>query len=381
LLLYQHFAHIMIPETLATPTADASSLPQISSAESSNPLKNGEWKKLVAKFTIPSRSRAIFQMVNTMVPFLACWIAMYFTVQTSFWITALLALLAGSLSVRIFIIFHDCGHGSFFKSRTANDIVGFICGMLTFTPYLHWRWEHALHHATSGDLDRRGVGDIWTLTVEEYLASPRLTRLAYRLMRHPVVLFGLGPLYLFFIQMRIPSKKASRRDRNSVWYMNLAIGAWMVVMGTIFGWKHYLILQLCVTLVAGGAGVWMFYVQHQFEDVYWERREDWDFATAALHGSSFYKLPKILQWFTGNIGFHHIHHLSSRIPNYHLERCHKSHPLFSSVEPLTFWKSLKSLTFRLFDESQRKLVSFRHIRHLPRNPKGMDSSGGTPASA
>lgn len=369
----------MITDTIESPIAEVSPLPA-SSPASSDPLKNGEWKKIVAKFTVPDRGRAVWQMVNTLVPFFACWAAMYFTVHTSLLLTSLLVVLAGLLSVRIFIIFHDCGHGSFLKSRTANDTIGFICGMLTFTPYFHWRWEHALHHATSGDLDRRGVGDIWTLTVDEYLASSRLKRLAYRFMRNPIVLFGIGPLYLFLIQMRIPSKKASRRDRNSVWFMNAAIVAYMVAMSFIFGWKTYLLLQLCVTTVAGVSGVWMFYVQHQYEDVYWERKEEWDFATAAMHGSSFYKLPKILQWFTGNIGFHHIHHLSSRIPNYNLERCHKSHPLFSTVEPLTFWKSLKSLTFRLFDESQRKLVSFRQIRHLPRKPK-QDTSGGTPASA
>ncbi len=371
----------MTSETIAPPLPVAPPSPSAASApDEANPLKNGEWKKIVAKFTVPNRWRATFQLLNTLVPFFACWVAMYFTVHTSWMLTSLLIVLAGSLSVRVFIIFHDCGHGSFFKSRKVNDVVGFICGILTFTPYLHWRWEHALHHASSGDLDRRGVGDIWTMTVEEYLSASRGKRLAYRFMRNPIILFGIGPLYLFLVQMRIPSKKASRRDRNSVWYMNIAIALWMILMGSIFGWKNYLILQVSVTLIAGIAGVWMFYVQHQYEDVYWERREEWDFATAALHGSSFYKLPKILQWFTGNIGFHHIHHLSSRIPNYYLESCHKSHPLFSTVKPLTFWTSLKSLTFRLFDESQRKLVSFRQIRHLPRKP-GHGPTGGTPASA
>ncbi len=371
----------MITETLESPTAVAAQASAPSPTTSSDPLKNGEWKKIVSKFTVPSRGRATWQLVNTLVPFIACWVAMYFTVEKSLLLTALFVLLAGALSVRVFIIFHDCGHGSFFKSRKVNDVVGFICGVFTFTPYLHWRWEHALHHASSGDLDRRGVGDIWTMTVDEYLSASRGKRLAYRFMRNPIILFGLGPLYLFLVQMRIPSKKASRRDRNSVWYMNIAIALFMILMGTLFGWKHYLLLQVGVTLIAGISGVWMFYVQHQYEDVYWEHNDNWDFATAALHGSSFYKLPRILQWFTGNIGFHHIHHLSSRIPNYHLERCHKSHPLFSTVEPLTFWKSLKSLTFRLFDESQRKLVSFRHIRHLPRKPKSQDTTGGTPASA
>ncbi len=373
----------MIPETSAAVLLDPASQSNPAQPASPNPLENGEWKRLVAKFTIPNKWRATAQLLNTFVPFIGCWIGLYFTVNTNLWLTALLIIIAAGLLVRIFIISHDCGHGSFFKSRRANAITGFISGMLTFTPYLHWRWEHALHHATSGDLDRRGVGDIWTLTVEEYLASSWKRRLAYRFMRNPFVLFGVGPLYLFLIQMRIPNKKANRPERNSVWHMNLALALYMVTMSRIFGWQHYLLLQLCLTFLSGLCGVWMFYVQHQFEDVYWERREDWDFATAALHGSSFYKLPKVLQWFTGNIGFHHIHHLSSRIPNYHLESCHQSHELFRSVPPLTFWPSLKSLTFRLFDESARKLVSFRQIRHLPRRPQqpGNDDANGTPASA
>ena len=334
-----------------------------------------EWKSLVAKFQIPSRWRAIVQLVDTLLPYALLWVLMYFTMSVSWWLTIPLAMVAGGLLVRIFIIFHDCGHGSFFKSRRANDITGFICGVLNFTPYVHWRWEHSLHHASSGDLDRRGVGDIWTMTVDEYLASSRGKRLAYRLVRNPFFLLVIGPLYLFLVQMRIPSPRATARERKSVHVMNLAVLLMVSSMVWIFGWKQYLLIQLIVTMTAGAAGVWLFYVQHQFEDVYWERREEWDFATAALHGSSFYKLPKVLQWFSGNIGFHHIHHLSSRIPNYNLERCHKSHPLFSSVKPLTVTSSLKSLTFRLWDEPKRRLVSFRQIRHLPRIPKGLENAG------
>ncbi len=235
-------------------------------------------------------------------------------------VSSLLAILAGGFLVRIFIIFHDCGHGSFFQSRRANDILGFVTGVLTFTPYYHWRWQHALHHASSGDLDRRGMGDVWTLTLREYLEASRWKRFAYRVARNPLVLFTLGPLFLLMVH-RFCSPNAGRRERNSVHLTNLALLAVAIGLSLLFGVKAYLLLQLGVLLAAGIAGVWLFYVQHQFEGVYWERSQEWDYATAALQGSSFYKLPKVLQWFSGNIGFHHIHHLSPRIPNYHLEKC------------------------------------------------------------
>ena len=203
-----------------------------------------------------------------------------------------LAILAGAFLVRVFIIFHDCGHGSFFKSRKANDILGFITGVLTFTPYHHWRWEHAAHHATSGDLDRRGMGDIWTLTVQEYLESSRWKRFAYRLARNPVVLFVLAPLFLFLVKHRFPKARASRRERHSVYWTNLAILGMAAGLSWVFGLKAYLLIQLIVLVVAGSAGFWLFYVQHQFEGVYWERGDEWDYTTAALQGSSFYKLPE-----------------------------------------------------------------------------------------
>jgi omega-6 fatty acid desaturase (delta-12 desaturase) len=271
--------------------------------------------------------------------------------------------------VRIFIIFHDCGHGSYFRSRTANNVVGFITGMLTFTPFYHWRWEHAIHHASAGHLDKRGVGDIWTLTVEEYLQSPGWRRVAYRLARNPFILFLIAPLYIFLFGQRFPSPNANNRERRSVGWMNLAILGMVIGLCAIFGVEAYLLILLMTWGVAGTAGVWLFYVQHQFEGVYWERGEDWDYTAAALEGSSFYKLPKVLQWFSGNIGFHHIHHLSSRIPNYNLERCHKADPLFQQVEPVTLFASLKSLRFRLWDEERGRLVGFRHLRQLRRHRK------------
>jgi len=268
------------------------------------------------------------------------------------------------LLVRVFIIFHDCGHGSYFKSRKTNDVVGFITGLLTFTPFYQWRWDHAIHHATSGHLDKRGTGDLWTLTVEEYLASSRLRRFAYRLARKSVVLSVIAPLVVLLIKQRFPTVNASKRERRSVHWMNLAILAMGAGLSLVFGVLPYVLIQLAVLAVAGSAGFWLFYVQHQFEGVYWERAEQWDYAAAALKGSSFYKLPKIIQWFTGNIGYHHIHHLSARIPNYNLERCHKAHLMFQQVKPLTLFASLKTLNLRLWDEQRKKLISFRHLRKM-----------------
>ncbi len=321
-----------------------------------------EWKEIVAPFQVPSLSRSIWQIVNTMVPLVACWYLMWRFLEVSYWYTLGISVIAGLLVVRVFIIFHDCGHGSFFKSKRANDIVGFIAGMITFTPYGHWRWQHAVHHATSGDLDRRGEGDIWTLTVKEYLAASRGKRMIYRVTRNPFVLLVVGPLFLFLLYQRVSSSGAKGKDRASVLWMNVALTFMVAGLCWLFGWKEYLMMQLPVTGVAGAAGIWMFYVQHQYEDVYWEKHEGWNYTTAALEGSSFYKLPKILQWFTGNIGFHHVHHLSSKIPNYYLERCHYSHPLFKSVKPLTFWGSLKCASLRLWDEESRRLVGYSHLK-------------------
>jgi omega-6 fatty acid desaturase (delta-12 desaturase) len=264
----------------------------------------------------------------------------------------------------MFIIFHDCGHGSFLASTRANDVLGFITGVLTFTPYYHWRWEHAVHHASSGDLDQRGTGDVWTLTVQEYLEASRWKRFSYRLARNPFILFGLAPLYLFLIHMRFPRRNAVGRERHSVWWTNLALVALAGGLIWLFGLKAYVLLQLIMLVVAGSVGVWLFYVQHQFEGVYWERNEGWDYDLAALQGSSFYKLPKVLQWFSGNIGFHHIHHLSPQIPNYHLEKCHKAEPLFQTVKPVTLFSSFKSFTFRLWDEQRRKLVGYSALKAI-----------------
>jgi len=322
------------------------------------------WKEIVARYQKPSAWRGAWQIANTLVPYATLWYLMHLCLAVSWWLVVPLAVLAGGFLVRMFIIHHDCGHGSFFKSRSANEVWGFITGVLTFTPYHHWRWEHAIHHSAAGDLDRRGTGDVWTLTVQEYLESSRWKRFAYRLARNPVILFVIAPLFLFIVKHRIPSLKASLRERLSVHWTNLALLLMAGGLSWVFGFKAYLLIQLIVLAVAGSAGVWLFYVQHQFEGVYWERAEQWDYATAALKGSSFYKLPKVLQWFSGNIGFHHIHHLSPRIPNYHLEKCHRAEPLFQTVKPVTLLGSLKSFTFRLWDEQKRALVGYGHLRQL-----------------
>jgi acyl-lipid omega-6 desaturase (Delta-12 desaturase) len=338
------------------------------------------WKDAIAGHLDASTWRAVVQLVNTLGPYAALWCLMDLSLSVSLWLALPLAVLAGALLVRVFIIFHDCGHGSFLRSRLANDITGFASGVLTFTPYYHWRWQHAQHHATAGDLDRRGTGDVWTMTVQEYLESSRWKRLAYRLARNPFVLFVAAPVYVFVIRQRFPSPRAGRRERHSVWWMNLAIAAVVAGMSWWMGVVPYLVLQAVTIGVAGAAGIWLFYVQHQFEGVYWERGEHWDYTAAAFRGSSFYRLPPVLRWLSGNIGYHHIHHLNPRIPNYNLVRCHRSAPLFECVEPITVLRSMRSLRLHLWDEQLRRLVGFRHLRDgAPTGSGGLGASEGRSA--
>lgn len=329
------------------------------------PVKES-WKKVVAEHRKPSLGRSLWQIANTLGSYLALWGLMIWTVGISYWITLALAVVAAGLLARTFIIFHDCGHGSFLGSRRANDCLGFITGVLTFTPYRQWRHLHAVHHATSGDLDRRGPGDIWTLTVQEYLEASRGKRFAYRLARNPFVLFALAPFYVFLIQQRFPSRLVEKRDRRGVHWTNGALLAIVVLMSLTIGLETYLIIQFPVIMLAAAAGVWLFYIQHQFEGVYWERRPNWHFTDAALRGSSFYKLPRVLQWFTGNIGFHHVHHLSPAIPNYNLERCHRGAMVFQSVTHVTLWSSMRALSFRLWDERRKELVGFGRLGAIRR---------------
>ena len=287
---------------------------------------------------------------------------MYFSLRTSYLLTIALAIPAAGFLVRIFIIFHDCGHGSFFTSRRANNILGFIAGLITFAPYYHWNHQHAMHHASSGDLDRRGMGDVWTLTVKEYEVLSKWRRLKYNIFRNPLIMLLIGPIYMFLISNRFVVGKATSRERYHVYATNLGILVLAIVSSAVIGLKAYLLIQLPVIIIAGMVGVWLFYVQHQFEGVYWARHENWDFQHAALEGSSFYQLPEVLQWFSGNIGFYHVHHLSSRIPNYYLEKCSNEIPEFQNVKPLTLLASFKCLKFRLWDEENNKLVGFEYFR-------------------
>ncbi len=319
-------------------------------------------KDNVARFQAASPWRARWQLINSFVPYALLWVAMDRVLVVSYWLMLPIAILAAGFLARIFIIFHDCGHGSFFKSKRANNATGTIAGLLNLTPYRHWRWQHALHHGTAGDLDRRGSGDIWTLTVQEYLQSTRWRRLAYRLARNPIVLFVIAPLYVFVVHHRFSMSSAPERERRSVHGTNWALLVIMLLMSAAIGVKAFLLIQLTVSALAGALGVWLFYVQHQFEGAYWARSSDWNYTAAALQGSSFYKLPRILQWFTGNIGFHHIHHLSPRIPNYHLQLCHDADPFFKTIKPVTLFASLKCLSCRLWDEQRNVFVSFRHLR-------------------
>jgi omega-6 fatty acid desaturase (delta-12 desaturase) len=317
------------------------------------------WRGAVAPFQHADTRRSVWQLINSLAPYFILLILMYLSLSISYWLTLALAVLASGFMVRVFIIFHDCGHGSFFNSQRANDVTGVITGILTFTPYYAWRHSHAIHHATSGDLDRRGVGDVWTMTVDEYVAAPWSKRAAYRFFRFPLVTMGLGPLFMFLISHRFyDSSTKDAREKHSVVYTNLALLAIVIVAALTIGLDKYILIQLPIVWIGGAAGVWMFYVQHQFEGMVWEHHDKWNFVTAALQGSSFYKLPGVLQWFTGNIGFHHIHHLSPRIANYNLEACHNASPLFQAVPPVTLRLSLKSLTLRLWDERSHRLVGF-----------------------
>jgi omega-6 fatty acid desaturase (delta-12 desaturase) len=321
-----------------------------------------QWQDLVKKYQSPDRWRSAWQIINSFVPFFLLYYLMYRSLSFSYGLVLLLALPAAGLLMRIFIIQHDCGHGSFFKSSRANAIVGTICGVLTLTPYHQWRHEHAIHHASSGDLDRRGVGDVTTLTVKEYLALSRWGRFCYRFYRHPLTLFVIGPVYIFMLKHRFVGPTSRRRERNSVYLTNALLLAVFLTLGLTIGFMNLILIWLPVQINSGVMGVWLFYVQHQYENTYWRSGDDWDYATAAVMGSSYYKLPRVFQWFSGNIGFHHIHHLSPKIPNYKLQQCHEETPLFQSSTVLRFRESLKSLSLRLWDEKRQKLVGFHHLK-------------------
>jgi omega-6 fatty acid desaturase (delta-12 desaturase) len=322
-----------------------------------------DWYEATAVYMQPNLRKAAWQCINTFIPYLAMWALMLYAVYQgySYWMILALAVLAAALLVRIFVFFHDCCHNSFFASSRANTVLGYITGILTFTPFADWRRTHGMHHSSAGDLDRRGVGDVWTLTLEEYREAPGWKRLAYRFFRNPLFLLGPVSVVLVLVIQRFPSAGARKKQIYSVLLTNLAILAVIGLARASIGLKAYVVIQLPILLIAWAVGMWLFYIQHQFEGVYWARHEKVDKLLVAMKGSSYYKLPRILQWFTGNIGLHHIHHLRPRIPNYNLQQCYDDSPSLQVVNPLTIRASLKALRMNLWDEDQQNLVSFRSV--------------------
>jgi acyl-lipid omega-6 desaturase (Delta-12 desaturase) len=324
------------------------------------------WKEIIKNYQVPRAWKSFWQIANSFLPFFILWYLMFLSLDFSYWLTLALSLPVAGFSVRIFIIQHDCGHGSFFRSKRLNDWFGMLCSIITLTPYHYWRKSHSIHHATAGKLEHRGIGDIYTMTVNEYLSKSRWAKLKYRLYRNPVILFLIIPSILFVFLYRFPvsRSKSLRKVEPSVYLTTLAILILFSSVIWLIGIKAFLLVQLPVTIISSSTGVWLFYMQHQFSNTYWDSDTSWDFTRAALQGSSYFKLPRILQWFTGNIGFHHIHHLSPRIPNYLLPKCHSENPVFQKGNVITLSSSLKNSILTLWDENQKKLVSFHQIKKL-----------------
>lgn len=331
--------------------------------------KQAQLRKSIAAFATSDKRASIKQLINSMLPFFLLWFLAYQSLSVSVWLTMALSVLASGFVIRIFIIFHDCTHGSFFKSSKANRIVGTITGIITLFAFEKWKRDHAIHHATSSNLDKRGTGDVWVMTVEEYAAASFWGRLAYRLYRNPIIMFGLGPLYLFLLSNRFNRKGARRKERLNTYFINVSIAGIYTLLILTVGWQAFLIIQLPILFISGSLGIWLFYVQHQFEDSYFENEEEWDFVKAAVDGSSYYKLPKVMQWITGNIGYHHVHHLSPRVPNYNLENAHEATPPLKKATTITLASSLKSIRFRLYDEASKSFVTFGEVKTLLKNRK------------
>jgi omega-6 fatty acid desaturase (delta-12 desaturase) len=312
----------------------------------------------IGRFARPDLRRSVLGLATSLLPFLALWVLMYFALPVSYLLVLLLAVPAAGFLVRTYIIFHDCTHGSYFSSRRANAWVGSVLGLVVLTPFARWRHEHTVHHATSGDLDRRGVGDVPMMSVAEYEASSTSGRVGYRTFRNPFVMFGLGPIYSTCVMQRWAGRSASARDRRSVWTTNLVAAIAIGALCWWLGWQAFLLVEAPLVVLAGGAGIWLFYVQHQFEGTAWSRTPDWRFSDAALRGSSYLRLPRVLQFFTGNIGFHHVHHLNPRIPNYNLQRAHDEQAVLQAVPALSLRDGLRATRLKLWDERTGRLVPF-----------------------
>ncbi len=336
-------------------------------------LQPSFWRECLAPYAEPRIGRGVLDLATSVVPYLALTAAMYALRPVSDLFVLVLAVPAAGFLLRTFIVFHDCAHGSFLPNRTINKWVGLICALLVFMPFHSWRHEHAVHHATAGDLDNRGMGDVDTLTVAEYLGRPWPQRLGYRLMRNPFVLLVLGPLWALLLEPRLLPGWARGRFWRRIVATDIALVAILGALCALVGWRAVLLVQLPSAMLAGAAGVWLFYVQHQFEDVYWQRHENWTYPDSALRGSSHLKLPKVLQFFTGNIGLHHVHHLSARIPNYNLQRAHDENPVFHNVPTLTLWDGIRALRLKLYDEQRGRLVSFSAARDS--RPVGVNPAG------
>ncbi|MEE8438529.1 MAG: fatty acid desaturase [Micropepsaceae bacterium] len=323
------------------------------------------WVKILSQYREPDALRSVVEIAITLLPFALFWAATLVALEYSYLLSLLLAIPAAGFLLRLFLIQHDCGHGTFFQNRRVNDWVGRTLGILTLTPYDLWKRSHATHHATSGNLNRRGVGDIVTLTLSEYESLSIWRRLKYRMYRHPFVMFALGPAHLFLLQHRIPI--GFMRDGSMPWVSTMATNAATAVIISVLVWfvgiKAFLLVQLPISVLAASVGVWLFYVQHQFETTCWDRDPEWKMHNAALHGSSFYDLPPVLRWITANIGMHHVHHLSSRIPYYKLPTALKDYPELKTISRVTLIESLRCVRFALWDESRRILISFREARH------------------
>jgi omega-6 fatty acid desaturase (delta-12 desaturase) len=320
------------------------------------------WRQTLAPYTRPRVARSALDVATSAVPYLALSAGMYLLLDVSYLLALLVAVPAAGFLLRTYIVFHDCSHGSFLPSKRANARLGVALGLLVYTPFASWRHSHAVHHASAGDLDRRGVGDVLTLTVAEYRALAWRGRLGYRLFRNPLVMFGLGPIWALVIQPRLVSRSARPRLQRSVMGTNVALALIVAALCWLMGWREYLLVQAPTALLAGSAGVWLFYVQHQFEDTYWQNADGWSYADAALRGSSYLKLPKVLQFFTGNIGLHHVHHLSARIPNYNLQRAHDENAIFHTAPKLSLWDGLKTTRLKLWDEDSSRLVTWADLR-------------------
>jgi omega-6 fatty acid desaturase (delta-12 desaturase) len=326
------------------------------------------WSKALAVYARPSVARSILDLATSIVPYLGLSVAMYFSLRLSYFVTIAIAVPAAGFLLRTYIMFHDCAHGSFLPSRRANRYLGTVLGIFVMTPFQCWRFNHAVHHATAADLDRRGQGDVPTLTVAEYVTRGWRGRLGYRLFRNPLIMFGFGPFASMIIGPRLVPRSARPAIKRSIHVTNLALAILVAGMCLLIGWRDYLLIQLPTAMLAGAFGIWLFYVQHQFEDTYWKRAGEWSYSDAGLRGSSFLKLPQPLQWFSGNIGYHHVHHLCAKIPNYNLQRAHEENEVFASVPVLGVRDGLRATRLKLWDEEQGRLVTFAEAWDSVRAP-------------